>query len=140
MSRPPRSAPSGLVSLGNTSSIISDFDSPTGLGARTASFGSIVLLSQVRMSSGRRITSSPANGYHLSRPFSHCKGLGNHRLIRLAAQALRLTRQVLYDALDKGASGNDRSEPSHCVRENPEGESERRLCALRVRTRVFRRR
>src|SRR6516225_8051614 len=140
INRPPRSAPSGLVSLGNTSSIISDFDSLTSLGVRTASFGSIVLLSQVRMISGRRITSSPGNCYHLLRPFSHCKGLGIYRLIRLAALALRLMRQVLYDALDTGACANDRSEPSYCVRGNPEGESERRLCALRLGTRIFWRR
>src|SRR5271157_3562330 len=38
ISRPPNSAPSGLVSFGRTSSIISDFDSLTGLGRKLPSF------------------------------------------------------------------------------------------------------
>src|ERR1700733_2157951 len=44
ISRPPSSAPRGLVSFGKTSSIISDFDSLIGLGRKFPSFGSIEFL------------------------------------------------------------------------------------------------
>src|ERR1017187_6710253 len=61
MRRPPNRAPSGLVSLGSTNSIISDFDSLTGLGCRTASFGSIFFLFVLTFAIGCRRLAPPRN-------------------------------------------------------------------------------